>query len=239
MSNKFNSIKLLTEGEEGFGVIVEWNTRGGSSGYVSSELQDKELLREFQEKKNTNNSVLMTCILQKYDTENKNGRVYSKELLMREDKAYQELIQEGRALGQCDHPSDSTISLKGDEITHRVIKTWWEDNTLMGILEILTSDKFHADGSITCQGDFIANLLRKGVKIGISSRGVGSLKNIQGRNVVQDDFELICYDLVASPSTPGAFLYPDKSVSMNESVIPVKQNLVESKINDTLDNFLL
>lgn len=235
--NKYKTIGLLSESEEGFGVIVEWNTSTGSSGYVSSKLQEKYLNEDLND--SHTKGVFMTCILQKYDTENRNGRFYPKAVLEREDKKYQELISEGRALGQCDHPTDSTISLKKEEITHRVVKTWWEGSTLMGILEILTSKKYHDDGSITCQGDFIADLLRRGVKIGISSRGVGSLKNIGGKNIVQDDFELICYDLVASPSTPGAFLYPETEVNLTESFSNNDNlNNDENKLSLILNDFL-
>lgn len=133
----------------------------------------------------------------------------------------------------------SYISLKKEELSHRVVKTWWERNTLMGVLEILTSKGYHESGIISCQGDFIANLLEKGSKLGISSRGVGSLKNLYGKNTVQSDFELICYDLVASPSTPGAFLYPQSEVNLNESTeTSADIKIITNPIINTLKNFL-
>jgi len=236
----YKTLKLLTESEEGFGVICEWNT-SSCSGVVSLDMQQKELLKEFEDKESFDKdkkdySVFMNCILQKCDTENRNGRYYPRELLVREDKKYQTLINEGRAFGESNHPDYAFISLKKDDISHRVVKTWWEGNTLMGVLEILTSKSYHDSGIITTQGDYIAFLLSKGAKLGISSRGVGSLKNIYGKNTVQSDFEMICYDLVSSPSTPGAFLYPQSDVKINES--QEITTIVEPVLFKKLKNFL-
>jgi hypothetical protein len=86
---------------------------------------------------------------------------------------------------------------------------FWKDNVLIGKLEILVSEGFRRGGIISCNGDLVAHYLSYGMTLGISSRGVGSLKKINGKNVVQDDFELICWDIVSSPSTPGSYLYKD------------------------------
>lgn len=212
----YKNLKLLTEQEEGYGIISEWNTLNGCSGSLYINNKDKQLLREFEEQEQKNQTIFMNCILQKCDTENRNGRYYPREVLVREDKKYQQLIEEGRALGSVNHPDSSNIDLLN--ISHRVIKSWWENNSLLGVIEIMTSKGYHENGTISCSGDIIADLLRRGVKIGISSRGVGSLKNIHGRNTVQSDFDLICYDLVSSPSTPGAFLYPNSEVKLQESI---------------------
>lgn len=235
------TLKLLTEAQEGYGVICEWNTSAGCSGFLSLDLQQPSILKEFEEKKDKSAySIFMNCILQKCDTQNRNGRYYPRELLMREDKNYQQLILEGRAMGESNHPDYAFVSTKRDDVSHRVVKTWWEGNTLMGVLEIFTSRAYHDSGIISCQGDFIALLLSKGTKLGISSRGVGSLKNIHGKNTVQSDFELICYDLVSSPSTPGAYLYPTSEVNMNENfnqnnnIEIVSENLLMTKLKKFL-----
>lgn len=235
---EYQTLRLLKESEEGFGVICEWNTSKGPSGFISLDLQSNTILKEFEEKNNKDvNSVFMNCILQKCDTENKNGRYYPKHVLEREDQKYQQLIVEGRAEGEANHPDASIIDVKN--CSHRVVKTWWEGNTLMGVLEIMTSPGYHKHGIISCAGDIIADKLRRGVKMGISSRGVGSLKMIQGKNTVQDDFELICYDLVHSPSTPGAFLYPGET-KINESIDKNNTKTIQkSKIIKGLDDFLL
>lgn len=234
MSNK---LQLLKENQEGYGIITEWNTTGGCSGFVSSELQDKTILKEFEDRAVEASTVFMNCILQKCDTQNRNGRFYPRVILEREDKKYQELIQEGRALGASDHPDSTFVSLKKDEVSHRVVKSWWEGNTLMGVLEIFTTKGYLETGIVSCQGDFIAFLLSKGTKLGISSRGVGSLKNIMGKNTVQSDFDLICYDLVSSPSTHGAYLYPGEDVKINENTSSVIKE--ESELTKKLKNFLL
>ncbi len=236
----YKKLELLTEGQEGYGVIVEWNTRRGCSGEISMGIQNetviKNVLNEMEEKGSQPNTIFMNCILQKCDTENRNGRFYPRHLLEREDKAYQELIKEGRGGGEANHPDTSNIDVLN--ISHRVIKSWWEGNTLLGVLEIMTSQAFHETGAEYNSGDKIAGLLKKGYKLGISSRGVGSLKNVGGKNTVQNDFELICYDIVASPSTPGAFLYPDTEVKLNESVEIKKDENFSNPLITKLNEFL-
>ena len=133
-----------------------------------------------------------------------------------------------------DHPESSIISV--ERISHNITKIWWEGATLMGEMEILMSPGFINYGVISCQGDQIANLLRKGIKIGVSSRGVGSLEEIGGQNIVQDDFEIIGWDVVVSPSTPGSWIFRNRQEA---------QPFVEGKekkknlLIDNLDKFLL
>ena len=148
------------------------------------------------------------AILQKWGVENKNGRVYGKEILERENIKFQELIRECRAVSEVDHPESSVISV--ERIAVNITKTWWEDRTLVGEMEILMSPGFIKYGIISCQGDLVANLLRKRIRIGVSSRGVGSLKEIGGKNIVQDDYELICFDVVTGPSTPGSWIFKNQ-----------------------------
>ena len=145
------------------------------------------------------------------------------------------LIEEKRAMGEADHPDSSIVAIS--RISHNVTELWWEGNVLMGKLEIIMSPGFVTQGIISCEGDQVANLLRKGLKIGVSSRGVGSLKKEDGKNIVQDDFELICWDVVTSPSTPGSWIYnesPSKEQQMSES----KENKDKDLLIDSLDNFL-
>jgi hypothetical protein len=115
------------------------------------------------------------------------------------------MIQKGIALSELNHPESSLIDL--DRASHMITEVWWEGPVLMGKLRLLTSPGFHERGIVSTKGDMAANYLRQGVTLGISSRGVGSLKKIGDQNEVQDDFELICFDLVSSPSTPGAYLF--------------------------------
>jgi len=141
--------------------------------------------------------TLVKGILQRAGAENQNGRVYPREILMREAKKYETLIKERRALGELDHPDSSVINLKN--VSHNVKEIHWEGDDLIGTVEILP----------TPSGNILKELLRAGILLGISSRGMGSVTNIgEGKVKVGDDFELIGWDFVSNPSTHGAFMTP-------------------------------
>jgi hypothetical protein len=147
--------------------------------------------------------TIVKGILQRAGAENQNGRVYPMPILHREAKKYETLIKERRALGELDHPDSSVINLKN--VSHNVREIHWEGNDLCGTVEILP----------TPSGNILKELLRAGILLGISSRGMGSTRQLEGNKVeVQEDFELIGWDFVSNPSTHGAFMTP-----MNESVI--------------------
>ena len=142
-------------------------------------------------------------------------------------------------MSELNHPTSSLIDL--DRVSHSVIETWWENNALLGKIKINTSPGWEKGGIISCKGDQAANLLRNGNTLGISSRGVGSLKNVKGQNIVQDDFELVCFDLVSSPSTPGAYVFSDldERGSYEESIQePEPQDDRAKDLMYNLDNFL-
>lgn len=183
------------------GILIEYD-----AGYVSPK-DNNDVIKEAV-KMNRQSPFILYAVLQKYDTPNKNGRIYTESILKREADNYKKLIEQGRALGELNHPESSLVDL--ERSSHRIIEMWWDGNILMGKLEILTSDAFVETGHISCAGDIAANLLMKGVTLGISSRGVGSLKKTGEYNEVQDDFEMVCFDLVSSPSTPGAYLFQDE-----------------------------
>ena len=138
--------------------------------------------------------VMMKGILQKAETLNQNGRIYPKPILEREIRNYQKFIEESRALGELDHPDSSVVELKN--ASHIIRRAWMEGNTVFGEVEILS----------TPSGKILQSLIESGVTLGISSRGVGSTKPDGERQIVQDDFQLICWDFVSEPSTPGAFM---------------------------------
>ena len=190
-------MKLLKPNEVGKGILIEHD-----AGHISPS-DNRHVLKEIKDSKAE--SVMMYAVLQKAGVENRNGRVYPREILEREVNKYQTLIKQGRALSELNHPESSLVDL--ERSSHRVVKTFWEGDVLMGELEILTSPAYQSTGIISCVGDIAANLLRHGVTLGISSRGVGSIKSKGNQNIVQEDFELICFDLVSSPSTPGAYLF--------------------------------
>lgn len=142
--------------------------------------------------------VIVNGVLQRAEAKNQNGRVYPKEILMREVKKYADTnIKERRALGELDHPESSIINLKN--VSHNVLEVKWKGNDVVGVVEILP----------TPAGNILKELLKCGIRLGISSRGMGSVEEMsEGIVQVQDDFELIGWDFVSNPSTHGAFMYP-------------------------------
>lgn len=156
--------------------------------------------------------TLVKGILQRAGAPNQNERVYPKQILMREVKKYETLIKERRALGELDHPDSSVINLKN--VSHNIKEIHWEGDDVIGTVEILP----------TPSGNILKELLKANILLGISSRGMGSVKPINGGKVeVGEDFELLGWDFVSNPSTHGAFMTP-----VNESVI--KQKIKESAI---------
>ena len=146
-----------------------------------------------------NKPLIVTGVLQRANAKNQNERVYPKDILAREMRAYMEgPVAEKRALGELDHPESSVINL--ENVYHNVMKCWWEGDDVMGDVEILP----------TPAGNILKALFASGITIGISSRGMGSVsENLsEGTVEVQDDFELLCFDFVSTPSTHGAFLSP-------------------------------
>ena len=157
----------------------------------------KEMLKESIDKYG---KVMLTGIIQRANTLNQNGRVYPKPILEREIMNYQKMIRENRALGECDHPDSSVVELKN--VSHIVREAYMQGDDVYGKIEILD----------TPSGKIIQSLIESGVTLGISSRGVGSTVSQGGNQVVQDDFQLICFDMVSEPSTPGAFMLKEHKV---------------------------
>lgn len=150
-----------------------------------------------------NGNLIVQGILQKAKEQNQNGRVYGRTLLEREATKYQELIDDKRALGELDHPESSVVNLQN--VSHNVTKMWWDGDSLLGKVEVLS----------TPAGNILKELFKSGITLGISSRGMGTTRESEGKTLVNDDFELVAFDFVSNPSTRGAFLEP---VAMNESV---------------------
>jgi len=231
--------RILEEGDTGFGILIEHD-----AGYINSEL-NKNILNENFELK-PNEPVLINCILQKWGVKNKNGRIYPKDVLLPQVNIYQDLVNSNSAVSEADHPDSSIISLQN--ISHMITKMWWgegeQENVLFGQLKLIVSPGYIKYGIVSVVGDKIVLYLQNKIKIGVSSRGVGTLKEINGENLVQDDFELIGFDLVATPSTPGAFLFPEKKGEINFSENYVNKNGIllkkdEGKIITAINKFLL
>ena len=160
----------------------------------------EDLLTEEEKKYVAEGGMYMTGKLQEANRKNGNGRIYPEGVLKREINNYQKLVRDQRALGELDHPDDSVINLKN--ASHMVTKIWWDGNNVMGKVKVLN----------TPSGQILQSLVSSGVKLGISSRGLGSVHESNGNTVVEDDFQLICFDFVSEPSTPEAYM------SVNESM---------------------
>ena len=198
-----DNLKILGPRDTGRGILIEYD-----AGYINPrESRNLEILKENKNFLDYSKPFEFYAVLQKYDTPNRNGRVYPEEVLKREVNNYKKMIDKGTSLSELNHPESSLIDL--DRASHLITEVWWEGPVLLGKLRLLTSPGFHERGIVSTKGDLAANYLRQGVTLGISSRGVGSLKKVGEQNEVQKVFELICCDLVSSPSTPGAYLFLD------------------------------
>ena len=141
-------------------------------------------------------NLIVEGVLATAEVKNGNGRYYSKGLWDREMDKYNQLIQERRSMGELDHPESSVINLQN--VSHLISEYWWDGDNVMGKIEILP----------TPSGNILKELMKSGVTVGVSSRGMGSLEeNRQGVLEVQDDFELLCWDFVSTPSNPGSYMH--------------------------------
>ena len=202
------------------------------AGYISPKHEfNEKVIKESKNLMDHSKPFEFYAVLQKYNVPNRNGRIYPEKILKRESENYKKAIDKGTSLSELNHPESSLIDL--DRVSHIINEIWWEGNVLMGKLKLLTSPGFHERGVCSTKGDLAANYLRQGVTLGISSRGVGSLKKVGEQNEVQDDFELICFDLVSSPSTPGAYLFnnPDDRMKYDENLEEEKKIRIETSNN--------
>jgi len=216
------------------GFLIEYD-----AGHVSPNDERNKVIITEMKNMDFSQDLILYAVLQKYNIPNKNGRIYPEPVLRRENDKYQIVIKNGGAMNELNHPTSSLIDL--DRVSHSILETWWEGNVLIGKIKINTSPGWQKMGIISCKGDQAANLLRNGNTLGISSRGVGSLKNVKGQNIVQEDFELVCFDLVSSPSTPGAYVFADLDDRQKYDEAIQEAPEVTNKITSLmsrLDNFL-
>ena len=173
------------------------------------------------EGKSSTGNPLVQGVLATAEIKNGNGRYYSKELWDREIDKYMESVNANRALGELDHPDSSIINLKN--VSHNIKKIFWEQDNVMGIIEILP----------TPSGNILKALFENGIPVGVSSRGMGSLKQMGELMEVQDDFELLCWDFVSTPSNPGSYM---KEVgALNENKV---YNNQYQKVNSIITDIL-
>ena len=227
MANKTELVEIKS-GKTGTGLLIE------QDGYVS--LKNNPNLEQLKEDVNNKEwhcpyPFIVSAVFQKFDIKNANGRIYPKNVLMKQVEVYQKKIEERRAYGECNHPSESTIDL--GRISHNILELHWEGNTLVGEMEINITEGFRRMGICSSYGDTIANMLLNGYKLGVSSRGVGSVEQKMGQYIVGDDFELICWDIVSDPSTPMAYISTNGREGL-ETYIEIKQNKNKNIISEKI-----
>jgi len=189
----------------------------------------KPLVNLTEGKKSSNGNPLVEGILATAEVKNGNGRYYKKELWEREINQYMESVKQNRACGELDHPESSVINLKN--VSHNITDIWWDGDNVMGKIEILP----------TPSGNIVKALLSSGITIGVSSRGMGSLKEIDGVLEVQSDFSLLCWDIVSTPSNPNSWMNPVNNNSFNTGLNENlnKNNLHSySKVNSIITEIL-
>ena len=183
----------------------------------------QDLLTEGEKKMVTDGHLIFPAKLQEADVENGNGRVYPRNVLLREIKNYQKIVEDRRALGECDHPDDSVVNLKN--ASHMVNRIWWEGNNVVGTIKVLN----------TPSGNILRGLYESGVKIGFSSRALGSLQEgTGGAQEVLDDLQLICFDAVSEPSAPGAYIMEGKEATQLTEAVYTKGDRINRALNEIL-----
>ena len=225
----------IKRGEEGHGLLIEHD------GYISIDCGNNKQLFESFRNLNENsekpfhcpNPFIVDAVFQKFGIENANGRIYPEAILKREVEKYQIKIQERRAIGECNHPSESVIDLS--RVAINIIELHWEGHTLVGKMEILVSEGFRRSGIISCQGDQVAHLLLSGIKIGVSSRGLGTVTNKMGVLYVGEDFEIVCWDVVSDPSTPNAWI--SDSYDNLKQYVETKEYKNKNQLLEKLESF--
>ena len=180
----------------------------------------QDLLTEDEKRYVAAGGMILAGKLQEADCQNGNGRVYPQAILEREMKNYTKLVKEKRALGELDHPDDSVINLRN--ASHMVTEVWWDGPSVMGKVQVLN----------TPSGKILQELVNDGVKLGISSRGLGSVTENQGKTIVEDDFQLICFDFVSEPSTPNAFMIKEAK----ENKVYTKADRINRALNSILED---
>tara|TARA_Y100001938_G_scaffold151137_1_gene246465 strand:+ start:4558 stop:5169 length:612 start_codon:yes stop_codon:yes gene_type:complete len=185
----------------------------------------QDMLTEAEKRYVKNGGMILTGKLQEAEVQNGNGRIYPKKILEREMKNYAMLIKDSRALGELDHPDDSIINLKN--ASHMVTDAWWDGNNVMGKVKVLN----------TPSGKILQQLVNDGVKLGISSRALGSVNESEGQTIVQEDLQLICFDFVSEPSTPNAYmaLQEAKDIRIETDIFDKKYKL-NRMLNEILED---
>lgn len=227
-----NNLIEIKKNAVGRGLLIE------TDGFMS--LHDTDNNRQLKESVssgewNCPQPFIVDAVFQKYDIKNANGRIYPEKVLREQVEKYRKKIAAHNAYGELNHPAESTIDL--GRISHNIIDLQWRGHTLVGKIELHISPGFKKYGIVSTMGDMAANELLSGYKIGVSSRGVGSVEERMGNYIVGDDFELICWDIVSDPSTPGAYIGKEEELSqyVESKEVTLGKNPLNEKISRIKD----
>jgi len=182
----------------------------------------QDLLTEDEKRFVASGGMILSGKLQECDIQNGNGRIYPRTVLVREVNNYQKIVKENRALGELDHPETNVVQL--EKVSHRVTSVWMEGNNVMGKVQVMN----------TPAGKILQELVNGGCKMGISSRGMGSVREDKGSTIVEEDFQLICFDFVSEPSTPNAFMM--KEAKEFKSKVFTKADTINRLLNEVLQD---
>jgi len=227
----------IKKNDQGYGILIERD-----SGFIDlNDDRNVETRSELNKIGSKEPGVTIVdrlkvfAVFQKFGIENANGRIYPEKVLRSQVDLYQKRINDRQSYGELNHPESVNLDL--ERLGFGITKLWWENKTLVGEMELILSLGFVKYGIISCKGDQLANLLRLGWRIGVSSRGLGSVEQdkFTGKYIVQDDFEITCWDAVGDPSTSQAFI--QGTVQELKPYIESKQNN-KGKILEGLDYFL-
>lgn len=223
-----SQIVEIKKGQTGTGLLIE------NDGYLSMDESKRQSIIEAREESNffVPNPFIVDAVFQKFGIKNANGRIYPENVLKKQVELYQQRIKEKRAYGECNHPSESTIDL--GRISHNITELHWDGRTLVGKMELNITEGYRRHGIVSSYGDTIANLLLNGYKIGVSSRGLGSVEQKMGQYIVGDDFELICWDCVSDPSTNNAYISLDGEDGLKQYVESDESKKDASRIDEKI-----
>lgn len=222
-------VQKLTEikkGQVGTGLLIE------NDGYVSLDMKENKLIKEAIENFKEDaiplpRPFVVSAVFQKYGIENANGRIYPENVLKREEQKYQQAIKERRAYGELNHPESSVIDL--GRVCMNIVELHWVGRTLIGKIEFPISEGFRKYGVVSTLADMAAQWLVSGLKIGVSSRGLGTVSQLGGKVIVNDDYEIVCWDVVSQPSTPNAWIDMEE-----EGIKPYIEENVETEKNNVI-----
>lgn len=220
----------IKKGQTGTGLLIE------SDGYIDINSKDNKMIKESIDDFKSGvahdlpRPFVVSAVFQKYGIENANGRIYPENILKPEVEKYQQAIKERRAYGELNHPTESAID--AERICMNIIELKWIDHTLIGKLELPITEGFRRYGICSNLADTAAQWIVSGLKVGVSSRGLGDVTQQLGKLIVTN-YELICWDLVTQPSTPNAWIeVNDEKLKPYLESIDGDKPIIEGKIND-------